>query len=1195
MINKHGMNCPFGAARDSGSAQPDGPRAKDGESDDSRCVGGEAVMAGRLISARSILNVSVSAPDSFRTIGDAVAAARSGDVISIHPGTYLESVVLDREVTLSAAGAAGGVWIESQGTPAIRVTAESATVSGLSIRHSGEETSAVDVSGGRLRIDECTVEARSAAAIFAHGAVEVTARGCAFSNPSGAGVIFVDGSEGSFADCVIRQVKASAIVIRSGANPQFTGCTIMDVEGSGLLAAERARGALRDCRIVRAGNPVVAIEGHSSPQLIGTTIEESGGVGVLIASGSTPLLEDCLVADVRAQGIALVEAAAPELRRVEVRNPGGYGVQVLSASAGTFTECSVTGARDVGVLVTGASTTSFESLAVTAGSSTALLVSEGATPTFDVLRLEGAGDNALEIRSGAQVQVRRLAIVSPAGDGVLVSDQGQGVFEDVTVTGAGGSALRLDGPGRLHVTVGVLTGSGAAAVHARAGDLELTECDISEARAEGVLIEDTASGRLSRTRVRATRRAGIEWSGDATGRASGCEVSDGGADGIVVRSTGSVTLEDCLLRDNTGAGLRVVKPAEQLSAARIISRGNGFVDDPAGLTSGDGEAPVTGPRSATGPGSATESGWGLTAPLVGSRPVPAAARRAGPPPVQGRLGELLAELDGLVGLLEVKREVATLVRLHQMAAKRAAVGLPAPPLSRHLVFAGSPGTGKTTIARLYGQILVELGVITGGQLIEVGRHDLVASVVGGTALKTAERFQQALGGVFFVDEAYTLAASATGGPDFGREAVDTLVKLMEDHRDEVVVIVAGYTQQMRKFLATNPGLASRFSRTIEFADYSAPDLVTIVEGYCRSHDYRLEFETRAALDTYFQHLPRDEAFGNGRSARKVFEEMVGRQAYRLAEDPDVTAVAMTRLLPADLGELPGGGIGAGAGAADSDKVEALLGELQQMVGLDDVKREVSNMVDLLASSRQRIAAGLPAPSLSQHLIFAGPPGTGKTTVARLYGSILTALGVLARGQVIEVGRPDLVGEYVGHTAQRTTEAFDRARGGVLFIDEAYTLSSQRGTGTDFGREAIDTLVKLMEDHRDEVVVVAAGYGDEMETFLSANPGLASRFSHRVRFADYSTDELVTIVSQHAATAGYECSGATVAALRTHFENTRRGPTFGNGRYARQVLQEAVTRHARRLRLTESPTMQDLCLLLPGDIAEAVGVGEPRVG
>jgi SpoVK/Ycf46/Vps4 family AAA+-type ATPase len=1159
-------------------------------------------MAGRLTPTRSILNVSATAADSYRTISDAVAAAGHGDVISIQPGTYVESVVLHREITLSAAGAPGGVRIESRDAPTIRITGESATLSGVVVRHSGEQTSAIDVPTGRLRMDECAVEADSAAALYAHGAAEVNARGCEFTNPAGAGVIFVEGAEGSLTECTLRNVKASAVVIRTGANPQLTDCTITDVEGSGLLAAERARGTVRNCRIIRAGNPAVAIEGDSAPQLTETVIEESDGVGVLIASGSTPLLEDCAITGAGAQGIALVENAAPDLQRVEIRESGGYGVHVLDSSTGTFTECVVAGSGDSGVLVSGAATSSFEGLRIEGGAGPGVSVSESATPTFDELRVDRTAGSGLEVRSGAHPRFRRAIVSSPGEDGILVTEQGRGLFEDATVTDAGGAGMRVSQGGRPELRGCAFIRSAAAAVHVAGGEVDLEEGDISDPQGEGVLVANRASARLTRTRISGCRRAGIEWSAGSSGEASACDVSGAGGDGILVHSTEPVTLRDCLVHDNTGAGLRITTPTDRLEITRVTSRANGaedtYADVRGDVTEWDGAdlrgeetegpAPTAGRAAPAGP---ADRPGDDTAPKPQKRSSSGLDLRAS----RGALGELLKELDGLVGLAEVKREVETLVRLHQMAARRASVGLPAPPLSRHLVFTGSPGTGKTTVARLYGRILAELGVIATGQLVEVGRPDLVASVVGGTAMKTAERFEEALGGVLFIDEAYTLSASATGGPDFGREAIDTLVKLMEDHRDEIVVIVAGYTHEMRKFLASNPGLASRFSRTIEFADYTPADLVTIVEGQCRAHDYKLEFETRAALVTYFENMPRDDAFGNGRSARKVFEEMVGRQAYRLAEVADITPVEMIRLLPADLAPPPSGGVGAGVGASDADRVDSLLSELQQMVGLADVKREVGNMVDLLASSRQRIAAGLPAPPLSRHLIFAGPPGTGKTTVARLYGSILAAMGVLQRGQVIEVGRADLVGEYVGHTAQRTTAAFDRARGGVLFIDEAYTLASQPGAGADFGREAIDTLVKLMEDHRDEVVVIAAGYEGEMEKFLGANPGLSSRFSHRVRFADYSTDELVTIVSQHAATAGYELSSATVAALRAHFAGVSRGPSFGNGRYARQVLDEAVTRHARRLRRTESPTVQDLCLLLREDVMGAPAEPEARVG
>ena len=1142
---------------------------------------------------RSILTVSPTEAGCYRTIGDAIAAAGNGDVISIEPGTYLESVILDREVTLSAAKASGGVRIESRTGPTILVVADVSTISGVTVRHADTETPAIDVRTGRLRLDECLVEAASAAALCVRGGAAADARNCVFSNPEGAGVVAVDGAEGTFETCMFKQIRTAAIVVRNAANPQFIDCTILDVEGNGLLAAEQARGTIQNCRLERAGNPAVVIETDSTTRVSGTTIVDAAGVGILVASGSTPLLEDCTVEDSVAQGVALVEQAAPVVRRLRVRRSGGYGLHVLDGSAGTFAECTVTDAADAGVWVAGAATTSFETLTVSGGPGAGVVITESATPTFDHLRVERTGGNGVEIRSGAAPNLRSAAISAVTGDGVLVTDRGAGLIDTGTVTGAGGAGLRVTAGGRPELRGTVLADSAAAAAMVTDGEASLSGCELTGAGADGLLVGAGGSVSLTRVRVRGCRGHGISWAEGATGTATECEISGNGGDGVQVGSADRIVLQACQVHGNAGAGVRETVSTDRLVTTELDSHDNGAADG-----TGRSRTPTGGGRR----GGPTPSGTG-TRP-GGKRPSGGSSGSSGSsgsgggpgsgPGAVGRLADLLAELDALVGLAEVKREVATLVRLHQMADRRTAAGLPAPPLSRHLIFAGSPGTGKTTVARLYGAILAELGVLHTGQLVEVGRPDLVANIIGGTALKTAERFEQALGGVLFIDEAYTLAATATGGPDFGREAVDTLVKLMEDHRDEVVVIAAGYTQEMRAFLSTNPGLASRFSRTIEFADYSPADLVTIVEGSCRTFHYRLELETRDALKTYFAKMPRDAGFGNGRAARMVFEEMVGRQAYRLGADVNADALAMTRLLPEDLGRLPGAGVGAGAAVADTGRVEALLEELHQMVGLTDAKREVSTMVDLLASAQQRQAAGLPVPGLSRHLIFAGPPGTGKTTVARLYGGILAALGVLARGQVVEVSRADLVGEYVGHTAQRTRNAFDRARGGVLFIDEAYALSSQQGSGVDFGQEAIDTLVKLMEDHRDEVVVIAAGYEGEMAGFLATNPGLSSRFSHHVRFADYSCDELVTIVSQHAAASGYEFTSAAVAALRRHFASAPRGPSFGNGRYARQVLDMAITRHAGRLRRTASPTPQELSLLLPGDVSPA-GLDTPAAG
>lgn len=282
---------------------------------------------------------------------------------------------------------------------------------------------------------------------------------------------------------------------------------------------------------------------------------------------------------------------------------------------------------------------------------------------------------------------------------------------------------------------------------------------------------------------------------------------------------------------------------------------------------------------------------------------PAEEREETPPEPEPSLEELLAELDGLCGLEQVKRDVKSLINLVKVRRLREEADLPVPPMSLHLVFLGNPGTGKTTVARLLARLYHAIGVLPKGQLVEVDRSGLVAGFVGQTALKTQEVIQKAIGGVLFIDEAYALV-NQDNGNDFGREAVEVLLKNMEDHRKDLVVIAAGYSQLMEKFIHSNPGLESRFNKYFYFEDYDGGQLFAIFQSMCSKNGYVLtpEGESLARRELMALYEARDENFGNARDVRNLFEQAVARQSDRVAQLESPTREQLMELRPEDLAE-----------------------------------------------------------------------------------------------------------------------------------------------------------------------------------------------------------------------------------------------------------------------------------------------------
>ena len=540
--------------------------------------------------------------------------------------------------------------------------------------------------------------------------------------------------------------------------------------------------------------------------------------------------------------------------------------------------------------------------------------------------------------------------------------------------------------------------------------------------------------------------------------------------------------------------------------------------------------------------------------------------------------EVLAELDSLVGLEEVKSEVKKIVNLAKVNEARRAQGLKVPPMTYHMVFTGNPGTGKTTVARIVARAFRALGIAKTGQLVETDRSGLVGRYAGETAVKTNEKIDEAIGGILFVDEAYQLVSG--DGDDYGKEAIATLLKRMEDDRDKLIVIAAGYTDEMRDFLDANSGLRSRFPKTIEFADYTAPELAAIFRSMAKKNEFVLAPDLDEGLDAAIAKLTakRDRTFGNARFVRQLFEDATARQATRLAESGDMDAEALKTLALADLS----------AGEKKEDirapKIEDVLAELDALVGLQPVKDEVRRLVATVRANKMRAEKGLDNNvTMSYNFVFTGNPGTGKTTVARILGKAFRALGVLDRANFVETDRSGLVAKYEGQTAAKTNKLIDSAMGGILFIDEAYQLN--QGENDQYGAEAVATLLKRMEDARGSMVVIIAGYKAEMKRFMEINSGLESRFNRTVEFPDYSAKELAEVYRSMAKKAKYKLSADTENWLLPYISmlTEKRDKNFGNARWARNLFEKSVERQSLRVTELADPSAEELVTIRLRDL------------
>ncbi|MFF4231786.1 right-handed parallel beta-helix repeat-containing protein [Streptomyces sp. NPDC001820] len=678
--------------------------------------------------------------------------------------------------------------------------------------------------------------------------------------------------------------SAAGLEVRGGARPTVRRCTVDNPAGVGIGVLDGAGGVFEECEVVSAGQSGVSVRGGAHPRLercrvhhtsgaglsvtgegsgldaIGCEVYEIKGTGVQIASRASAHLTDSTVHRTSADGITLDTDAVLTLADCDIHDIPENAIDLRSRSVLTLTRSTVRrfGRNGLSVWDPGTRVDANQcEIHDSTGDYPAVWVSDGATVVLDSCRVHDVPDAIFVLDRGSRADVVDSDLSQVRNTAVSVSDGATAQLDDCRIREASTGAWFRD-----HGSGGTLNG-----------------CTIDAAQT-GVIVTKGADPLIERCTVISPAEAGFYVSAQGRGTFRGCQVTGSGGYGFHVMEGCRTTLSRCRTERCARGGYE-------------LAQDGSVVED----CTSDESGVRPGAEQTTAVLTATQSPG-----LLGAIPDQRAPEAAPDEPVRTS-DAVLGELDALVGLDSVKREVRTLTNMIDVGRRRQEAGLKAASARRHLVFTGSPGTGKTTVARLYGEILASLGVLERGHLVEVSRVDLVGEHIGSTAIRTQEAFDKARGGVLFIDEAYALSPEDSGR-DFGKEAIDTLVKLMEDHREAVVVIVAGYTAEMERFLSVNPGVASRFSRTITFSDYVPEELLRIVEQQAEEHEYRLGTGTGEALLKYFTALPKGPAFGNGRTARQTFESMVERHAGRVAEIAEANTDDLTLLYPDDLPELP---------------------------------------------------------------------------------------------------------------------------------------------------------------------------------------------------------------------------------------------------------------------------------------------------
>jgi AAA+ superfamily predicted ATPase len=808
----------------------------------------------------------------------AVAAASANDEIHIAPGIYSEPVVLDRPVRLTAAP--GTVTIEARGAFSLHVlpSATGSSVSGVRFQ-AQDDHATVKVEAPACRFADCVIEASKVTGLWLVGIAEVSMEGCRISSAMGV-AINVEGSQAMLASCELSAPGAVGISV-SGAQLALDRCSFSGVGRNALHLVTGVEATVRRCTFADA--------------------RTADFPSIFVGSQSGVTVDACEFDRVAADAIMCTDGARGSVEHCTFRTIGGNGVKVIGGATVNVRDLTAVDVAKSVVRVESGGRVDLVGATMSGRIGSALVLEKDAQGDVADLDVTGCGDAAIAlIGAGARLVLSRTAIRQVRGNVMKVTNGASCQATDLLI-----ECGEVDFPlvniwAGSSVSIGssVIRGGAEDAVHHTGSNLELTEVSFEGVGGHAVV---AAGSRASVERCTvSTSGTGIEASGGCRLSVTATEV-DGGEHGVVARTKAIVRVTDSTLRHSRRSGVLVEGAKAVLTSTRVEdSRGDGV------MIGDESEVEFRGVEVRRSAGVGLRSTQPLTFEAAavelqdnvkGDLEWPGRSARG----VDRSVDELLEELELLVGLGNVKKKIRSLLNIIRLRQREADLGRTSEPVTLHAVFTGPPGTGKTTVARLYGELLHAMGFLDSGRFSEVTRADLVVGYIGQTASNVRQKFVASIGGVLFIDEAYSLAAQAgAANADFGEEAINELVPLMENHRQQIAVIAAGYTSEMEAFLDKNPGLRSRFAAVIEFPSYRNEELMEILQRSLARQDRRATPDAIAAAAEYFAALPRDRDFANAREVRRLLDAVVEAIANRVAASDDFSEEALSTVVEADV-------------------------------------------------------------------------------------------------------------------------------------------------------------------------------------------------------------------------------------------------------------------------------------------------------